>query len=1352
MSGPVFSPGTVIAGRFQIEQLVNSGGMGVVYRCRDRQAASDAAAIVALKLLRVDNGAAEHSDRFIREARLLSALHHPGIVSYVADGQLADGQRYLAMEWLDGEDLGRRLQRGPLAPQDTLILLERLADILSLTHSRGIIHRDLKPTNLFLPAGRLDQVKVLDFGIARVVDGGGMTQTGLIVGTPAYMAPEQARGLRDISPAADIYSLGCIVYECLTGQPPFWDNHAGSMLVRVLFEEPPPVETLCPGLPAWLVELLARMMAKAPEQRVRDGAALSAALRELRKQPDALAHLPAAPVQVTPAVEASWLSRTQQSLLSVVLAAPPLQLAESSQAETLSPEDLARLQAELRQIGTHVEPLVNGTLLASVADFGSAADQAGLAARAALTIKRAWPQAVVALSTGRGTYQAHEVVGDVVSRAARLSMQAWPSDWHVSPDRCVVADEVSSHLLADGFAQERHPAMFGVCLQPRDEQAGPAALAHPQSAAMTLSVGREVELSFLHSQLVRCTEDSKACVILITGAPGLGKSRLLHEFRARSRELGQPLSIFATQGELRDGGGPYSLVQRLLLSTLGTAIQPARGTSEKQPASSSRALLHERLMRWLPKDQREFTTTFLLQLFDPPAESTDRRVQALLAEARADQRRMHAHLSQAFVSWLAAECVHAPVLLILDDLQWGDPLSVGLIDAALRGLRDAPLFVLSLALPEIRKAFPKLWAGQPVQELPLKPLGRRACERLIRHVLGSDVNTEQLHRITECSAGNPFFLHELLHAQKSGQHEAAEQTIVAMLQARIGRLDEGPRRVLLAASIFGLQFQRSGLQMLLGIRPSDVQLDQDIASLIQSELIESHASRSDAAERVYGFRGPLLRHAAYQLLSVNALLVGHRMAARFLERSDHADPLRLAEHFQRGREPEKASLYFLRAAVQHARASTGEATFALFDEAKKQLAGLPDSASQKRLLIDILLHRIRFGLLSSHQPENLAYLDEAQMLLLGLEDLDEHDRSDDLRRAWIELLSGRLCLLEGRVSEALLYCRRALPVAEPLQDEALLATTEYTLSMALILQGRLREAQPHLSRTLCLLPQLDSEPSRVAAHGFSALSQLVQGSGHVGASNHAEIFSRMAAPEQPGLVVLAALFHVIALALAADSAAALQQALHVVPLAERLGVPLFLYPLHSVIGWAQAQQGEVDLALARHAAAQALAHEPGAGALFGDWLDALHADTLLRCGRAQQALHRIEKALPRWRQEQHQLALGLGEQTAGLAKSCLDPARTEAASAHVERARSLMKSHGQVLPAARLCLEWAQLCRRRGEHAQADALHAEAQVALGAAGWLHVIREIEKASLRLPWSQPSALPASSAASDKHPPS
>src|SRR5579859_2861743 len=153
-------PGEVIAERFEIEQAAGAGGMGTVYRARDRRTGS----AVAVKVLRTEG---TRDERFLREARLLAEVKHPRIVRYVSHGETPSGEPYLAMEWLEGEELASRLSRGGLTVGESILVLRRAAEGLASAHSRGLVHRDIKPSNLFLPAGDLDRLKLLDFGVAR---------------------------------------------------------------------------------------------------------------------------------------------------------------------------------------------------------------------------------------------------------------------------------------------------------------------------------------------------------------------------------------------------------------------------------------------------------------------------------------------------------------------------------------------------------------------------------------------------------------------------------------------------------------------------------------------------------------------------------------------------------------------------------------------------------------------------------------------------------------------------------------------------------------------------------------------------------------------------------------------------------------------------------------------------------------------------------------------------------------------------------------------------------------------------------------------------------------------------------
>ncbi len=213
----MLEPGEVVAERFVLERLAGEGGMGSVWRAHDRLRAEPVA--VKVQRRRLDRAAVE---RFAREAQVLAELHHPGIVRYVAHGAARDGALFLAMEWIDGETLAARAAAGPLRVGEAVALLRAVADALAAAHARGIVHRDLKPQNLMLPGGDVGAAKVVDFGIARWDDVlYALTGTGIVLGSFGYMAPEQARGVRDLDARVDVYALGCLAFEALTGRRPF---------------------------------------------------------------------------------------------------------------------------------------------------------------------------------------------------------------------------------------------------------------------------------------------------------------------------------------------------------------------------------------------------------------------------------------------------------------------------------------------------------------------------------------------------------------------------------------------------------------------------------------------------------------------------------------------------------------------------------------------------------------------------------------------------------------------------------------------------------------------------------------------------------------------------------------------------------------------------------------------------------------------------------------------------------------------------------------------------------------------------------------------------------------------------
>ncbi len=255
-----FSPGSFFGDRFRIERLLGVGGMGNVYEATDLESERR----VALKVLKKASAlTAEAGERFRREAEILAAAQHPGIVGIHGFGQAADGTAWLAMELLVGETLRDRVSReGAMSPASLVPILSAASDALTKAHSRGVVHRDLKPDHLFLPADGRFPVKVLDFGLSRAAGNKKLTKTGTVLGTPRYMSPEQIASAHASDGQSDVYALGVIVYEALAGQSPFVASDHGQLLGAILQGRTEPLSKVRPDLPPALGDVLARAMSK----------------------------------------------------------------------------------------------------------------------------------------------------------------------------------------------------------------------------------------------------------------------------------------------------------------------------------------------------------------------------------------------------------------------------------------------------------------------------------------------------------------------------------------------------------------------------------------------------------------------------------------------------------------------------------------------------------------------------------------------------------------------------------------------------------------------------------------------------------------------------------------------------------------------------------------------------------------------------------------------------------------------------------------------------------------------------------------------------------------------------------
>ena len=274
-------PGVLLAQRYRLGARIAVGGMGEVWAAQDTRLARP----VAVKILRTElSSDPEFVDRFRSEARITASLNHSGIAAVYDYGEVSsrpggpDDTAYLVMELVAGEPLSAVLARSPrLSLSRTLDVLEQSGRALQVAHARSLVHRDLKPGNILItPAG---QVKITDFGIARVAHQVPITRGGMVMGTAQYLSPEQAAG-QEAGPAADVYALGVVAYECLAGRRPFAADNPVALALQQVHEPPPPLPA---DVPAPVASLVLRMLAKPAAERYPDGAALARAVSALRQ-------------------------------------------------------------------------------------------------------------------------------------------------------------------------------------------------------------------------------------------------------------------------------------------------------------------------------------------------------------------------------------------------------------------------------------------------------------------------------------------------------------------------------------------------------------------------------------------------------------------------------------------------------------------------------------------------------------------------------------------------------------------------------------------------------------------------------------------------------------------------------------------------------------------------------------------------------------------------------------------------------------------------------------------------------------------------------------------------------------
>ncbi len=876
-------PGTIVAERFEVVRRAQRGGMATIYRAIDRQSGAP----VALKVLRGDDPI--DAQRFAEEAQILAELRQPGIVEYVDHGRASDGSMYLVMEWLDGEDLSAYLKHAKPTIDECVRIVRGAAEALVVAHDRGLVHRDIKPGNLVLVDGKIDRVRLLDFGVA-LLQASGMIETpaGTTIGTPGYMAPEQARS-KPTDIRADVFSLGCVLFRLLARRPPFMGDNPMAIMLKVVLAEPRRVSELRPDVPLDLDELVSRMLDKNPDRRPASAAEVRDALSALGTV-GGLYHS-----QVRRGRRPS-LTGGEQRLMSVVLVGRARKRPDTDEDETPA----IVLQHVVARYGARLDHLAHGSTVVTLEGRGAASDQAAHAARCALAVRRAVPDAAIALATGRGRVAGrNQPVGEVLDRAAMLldlDTGGKRQDGRRLPIR---VDQVTAGLLDIRF--EVGGVGYGLELRGERQHRGRT---RTLLGRQTPCVGRVRELGFLQGLFEEAASESVARSVLVTAEPGVGKSRLRDEL-VRRIVARHDVTVLLGHGDPMRAGSAFALLAR--------AVRDAADVLDGEPLSVRQNKLLARVRKSVAGSDATRIAGFLGELAGVPFDDVDNLP---LRNARRDPVVMGDQIQHAWVDWLTAETERRPVLLALEDLHWCDRPSVRLVDSALQALSDKPLMVIALARPEVRQLFPVLWHGRDLTALELGALTPKASVTLAREVLGDAVSEQVVNDIVTLSAGNAFYLEELIRSVAEGHRRKLPETVLAMVQARLEGLDAEARQILRAAAVFGRVFWRGGVEVLLGGSDSQRRVGGWLSELANQEVITRRDGGALPGEEEYVFRHAMLRDAAYRTLTAEDRKLGHSLAGEWLERVGERDAMVLAEHFERGADPERALRCYHRAAEQ----------------------------------------------------------------------------------------------------------------------------------------------------------------------------------------------------------------------------------------------------------------------------------------------------------------------------------------------------------------------------------------------------------------------------------------------------
>jgi len=1082
--------------------------MGVVLHAEDTQLQRE----VALKVIRPELGETPSiRERFLREARAMAQVRSDHVVTIYHVGEV-DKVCFLAMELLDGEPLDQWLERNAdPSLGDVLRIGREIALSLAAAHARGLVHRDVKPANVWLE-GPARRVKLLDFGLARPqVADTHLTNPGMIIGTPMYMAPEQARG-ESLDGRTDLFSLGCVLYHMLTGHPPFEGRTTMAVLAKLMTESAAPASQLNPRLPTSLVDLLARLLARDPASRPASAEAVAEELRTFGHRGTAPASSPpprdtriepasdvtapgdfriseiedplASPSAETPSPwetstpsSASRLRAREAERRQVTLLVCGSELFESEEFLERESEDQAEILRAFQQTCEQAVRRFDGAVLQcneqgllacfgfpiAYEDAARRAAEAGLqliqdfAAREASRRRPAHPAVTpwVGLHTGSAIAEVKEdavsLVGEVRNVAVRLKDVAVPGR--------VICTDASYRLFRDkvqctDIGETKIKGLNRPVKLHRVESIGAGGESRAELSPLT---GRDHEISLLKDRWEQVQEGVGQVVFLI-GEPGLGKSRLVDTLKSH---------VF---GSMVEGDVDAPVIEwRCSPHYQNTGLRPAVEFYERALNFRPEEPPKDRFERMLSRVEKyglaspEVVPLWAALLSLP---TPDRFPPLSLTPARQREETF-----RLMVEWLHARAARGPILFIVEDLHWADASTLEFLGQVVFEFQHDSVLVLFSYRPEFK---PPWGAADHQTSLSLTRLTKKQVGELVRKKAGDSVSDAVIEQVYDRAGGVPLFVEEFTKmVQDSRALEAMHSrgasgatllgheipsTLQDLITARLDRM-EGGRDLAQLASILGREFSH---ELLVAVADVDDQVLQlDLAKLAQAEIL--HA-KGRPPRCTYVFKHALLEDALYNSL-VKAKRqefhrrVGETLASLFPQTSE-TQPELLAHHFTEAELTELAVEYWLKAGTRSRDRSAFAEAIAHFTRGLELIATLPESRARDDSELPFLIN-LAPSYIAAHgyaAPEVGPILDRARALC--------ERRGDTLQQFGIMLGKWEWHIVRGDLRLCAEQATAGVALAETLRDAGVTMEALFMPGVTMFYRGQFAGARPYFERAL----------------------------------------------------------------------------------------------------------------------------------------------------------------------------------------------------------------------------------------------------------------------------------------------